>query len=34
MKKEENKLWSIDYLKRRLLYIRKLNIYKTIMKIK
>lgn len=34
MKKEENKLWSIDYLKRRLLYIKKLNIYKTIMKIK
>lgn len=34
MKKQEKKLWSVDFLKRRLLYIKRLKMYKYIMKIK
>lgn len=34
MKKQEKKLWSVDFLKRRLLYIKRLRIYKYIIKIK
>ena len=34
MKKQEKKIWSVDFLQRRLLYIQRLNIYKYIMKIK